>query len=56
MSCHTSFCPKNENTHLRLNKRLQLTKDEATVKMTRTFIFINDSHFHDSVLYFITEI
>jgi hypothetical protein len=24
----------------------------TTVKMTRTFIFINDSHFHDSVLNF----
>jgi hypothetical protein len=56
MSCHTSFCPKNENTHLRLNKGSKLTKHVATVKMTRTFIFINDSHFHDSVLNFITEI
>jgi hypothetical protein len=56
MSCHTSFCPKSENTHLILSKRSKLTKHVATVKMTRTFIFINDLNFHDSVLYFITEI
>ena len=30
------FLSRNENTHLRLNKRSKLTKHVATVEMTRT--------------------